>query len=104
MSKKKKKRKGTATEAEIARRKRQSDSNFEIPEQEKTMEDEETNEEGEELIASEDYEAMANAAIDNGDMGAAAAYATLALVATLRESTFILADIMDLSEEDDDDG
>jgi len=95
VSKKKKNRKGTATEAELARRNRQSDKELYMPKEEP--------EEDEDLTTSEEYEDKATEELNRGEAGAANVYATLALAATLRESIFILAEILDPGEDDDDD-
>ncbi len=57
--------------------------------------------EEEEITTSEEYEDRALDALDKGDIAAAGVYAQLAHTATLRESTFILAEILDPSEEEE---
>jgi hypothetical protein len=81
----KKRREGKTTEAELARRKKQAEEEY-------IMEEEETETE---LTSSEDYESGANDALAAGDTGEAQVLATLALTATIRESVFILAEILD---------
>lgn len=52
---------------------------------------------------SEEYEEKANEALDLGDTPKAVALATLSLMATIREATFVIADLVDPVKDDDDD-
>lgn len=56
----------------------------------------------EDLISSEEYEEKANECLGKHprDNERANAYATLALVATIREASFLFAEILDSTEEE----
>lgn len=59
--------------------------------------------EDQEFTSSDEYEAQALEALGKGAQVAAGIYATLALAATVREATFVLADIIAPEEEEEED-
>lgn len=123
---KKARRAGTTTVGEYERRKKQHDSEFEsdtvkadrsatqrmivsmLAESKRTETENRRNtmskEEEPETITSEEYEENALTCIKDKDPVTAQVYATLSLSATIRESTFIFAEIIDPSDEDEDEG
>lgn len=53
------------------------------------------------LATSEEYEEKSNEELNRGEAGAANVYATLALAATIREATFIFAELIDPTEDEE---